>query len=205
MTINYKNFQPILFFKLKFQRPFLSRPVNTFAPLTIKILKMDKITQQRIEKLHPLVREEVKEIIKECDAALTGKAKVRITQGLRSFAEQAALYAQGRTKPGQKVTNAKPGQSIHNYGFAVDICMIIDGKVASWETTKDWDNDQIADWYECVKIFAKYGWNWGGNWKTFKDLPHFEKRFIPTKKGPVTNSWRLLANISKDENGYIHF
>ena len=164
---------------------------------------MDKITQQRIEKLHPLVREEVVEIIKECDAALTGKAKVRITQGLRSFAEQAVLYAQGRTKPGRKVTNARPGQSIHNYGFAVDICMIIDGKVASWDTTKDWDNDQIADWYECVKIFAKYGWNWGGNWKTFKDLPHFEKRFIPTKKGLVNNSWRLLANIPKDENGYI--
>ena len=97
---------------------------------------MDKITQQRIEKLHPSVREEVKEIIKECDVALTGRAKVRITQGLRSFAEQAELYAQGRTKPGRKVTNARAGQSIHNYGFAVDICMIIDGKVATGKPQK---------------------------------------------------------------------
>uniref|UniRef100_UPI002636B3DA M15 family metallopeptidase n=1 Tax=uncultured Chryseobacterium sp. TaxID=259322 RepID=UPI002636B3DA len=93
---------------------------------------MDKITLQRIEKLHPSVREEVKKIIKECDKALTGRAKVRITQGLRSFEEQEKLYAIGRITTGKKVTNAKAGQSIHNYGFAVDICMMIDGKEASW-------------------------------------------------------------------------
>ncbi len=46
---------------------------------------MDKVTLERIQKLHPLVREEVKQIIKECDEALTGRAKIRITQGLRSF------------------------------------------------------------------------------------------------------------------------
>lgn len=33
------------------------------------------------------------------------------------------------------------------------MCIIIDGKTASWETAKDWDNDGVADWYECVKIF----------------------------------------------------
>lgn len=155
---------------------------------------MDKHTEQRIEKLHPTVREEVKKIIKECDAALTGRAKIRVTQGLRTFEEQDALYAQGRTKPGKKVTNAKAGQSIHNYGFAVDICLIIDGKDASWDTAKDWDNDRIADWYECVKIFAKHGWEWGGNWKTFKDMPHFEKRNL---------SWRSLSKLKKDKNGYV--
>ena len=100
---------------------------------------MDSITLQRIEKLHPSVKDELKKIIEECDKALTGRAKVRITQGLRTFAEQDGLYAQGRTKPGKKVTNAKGGQSIHNYGFAVDICLIIDGETASWDTTKDWD------------------------------------------------------------------
>lgn len=155
---------------------------------------MDKYTTQRIALLHPTVREEVTKIIGECDLALTGKAKVRITQGLRTFEEQDALYAQGRTKPGKKVTNAKAGQSIHNYGFAVDICLVIDGKTASWDTVKDWDNDKIADWYECVKIFAKYGWEWGGNWKTFKDLPHFEKRNL---------DWKKLSKLKKDKNGYV--
>jgi len=156
---------------------------------------MDKYTKQRIAQLHPSVREEVTKIIEECDSALTGRAKVRITQGLRTFEEQDILYAQGRTNPGKKVTNAKGGQSIHNYGFAVDICLIIDGKTASWDTAKDWDNDKIADWYECVKIFAKYGWEWGGNWKTFKDMPHFDKRNL--------NSWKKLSKLKKDKNGYV--
>lgn len=156
---------------------------------------MDKYTKQRIALLHPIVREEAAKIIEECDSALSGRAKVRVTQGLRTFEEQDALYAQGITNPGKKVTNAKGGQSIHNYGFAVDICLIIDGKTASWDTAKDWDNDKVADWYECVKIFAKHGWEWGGNWKTFKDMPHFDKRNL--------NSWKKLSKLKKDKNGYV--
>jgi len=155
---------------------------------------IDTPTKQRIAKLHPSVREEVTTIIAECDKALTGKAKIRITQGVRTIAEQDVMYAQGRTAPGKKITNAKGGQSIHNYGLAVDICLIVNGK-ASWDTAKDWDNDQIADWYECVKIFALHGWEWGGNWKTFKDMPHFEKRNF--------NSWRKLSKLKKDKNGYV--
>ena len=100
-----------------------------------------KTTKKRIAKLHPSVREEVTQIIDQCDKALTGKAKIRITQGLRTNAEQDILYTQGRTAPSKKIANAKSGQSIHNYGFAVDICLIIDGKV-SWDVVKDWDNDQ---------------------------------------------------------------
>lgn len=156
---------------------------------------MDKPTQERIAKLHPKVRDEVTKIVNECNAALTGRAQVRISQGLRTFEEQNELYAQGRTKAGKKVTDAKGGQSIHNYGLAVDIVLIIDGKTASWDTAKDWDNDGVADWYECVKIFARYGWDWGGNWKTFKDLPHFEKKGY--------NKWRDLINKPNDKQGYI--
>lgn len=156
---------------------------------------MDKYTKQRISKLHPSIREEVAFIIEECDKALTGKAKIRITEGLRTIEEQNLLYAKGRTLPGKKVTNAKGASSIHNYGFAVDICLIIDEKEASWDTKKDWDNDKIADWYECVKIFAKHGWEWGGNWKTFKDMPHFEKKDF--------NSWQKLSKLKKDKNGYV--
>jgi peptidoglycan L-alanyl-D-glutamate endopeptidase CwlK len=156
---------------------------------------MDKYTEQRINKLHPSVREEVHKIIEECNKALTGKAKIRVTEALRTIKEQEDLFAIGRTKPGKKVTNARGGQSIHNYGFAVDICLVIDGKTASWDTAKDWDNDQVADWYECVKIFAKYGWDWGGNWKKFKDLPHFDKKGY--------NNWKKLTKLKKDKQGYV--
>jgi peptidoglycan L-alanyl-D-glutamate endopeptidase CwlK len=151
---------------------------------------MDKPTQDRIARLHPSVREEMTNIINECNGKLNGRSQVRISEGLRTFAEQDALY---KKKP--KVTNAKGGQSIHNYGFAVDIVLIIDGKTASWDTHKDWDNDGIADWDECVKVFAKYGWNWGGNWSNFKDMPHFDKIGY--------NNWRVLINKPKDLVGYV--
>ena len=151
---------------------------------------MDKITLNRINQLHPSVREEMKTIIEECDTVLTGRAQVRVTQGLRTFAEQDALYAQ---RP--KVTNAKGGQSVHNYGFAVDICLIIDGTQASWDVKKDWDGDKVADWDECVKIFAKHGWSWGGNWSSFKDMPHFDKI--------GWNNWRVLKTKPRDASGYI--
>lgn len=156
---------------------------------------MDKYTKERIQKLHPSVREEVTKIINECNQTLTGKAQVRITQGLRTFREQNDLYAQGRTKVGKKVTQAKAGQSIHNYGFAVDVCLLIDNKTATWDTAKDWDNDSIADWQECVKIFAKYDWNWGGNWKTIKDYSHFEKKGF--------SDWKKLKKLPFDNNGYV--
>lgn len=151
---------------------------------------MDKPTLDRINKLHPSVREEVINIIKECNVELRGRAQVRISQGLRTFAEQDALFKQ---RP--KVTNAKGGQSVHNYGFAVDIVLIVNGKTASWDTHKDWDNDGIADWDECVKIFAKYGWSWGGSWTTFKDMPHFDKIGY--------SNWKVLQLMPKDKNGYV--
>lgn len=151
---------------------------------------VDKITAERIAKLHPLVRQEMTNIITECNKALTGLSQVRISQGLRTFEEQNALYNQ---RP--KVTNAKGGQSIHNYGFAVDIVLIIDGKTASWDTFADWDNDKISDWTECVTIFKKFGWNWGGDWKSFKDMPHFDKKGF--------SDWKVLQQKPRDINNYI--
>ncbi|MBC1801136.1 M15 family metallopeptidase [Listeria booriae] len=86
----------------------------------------------------------------------------------RSKAEQDALYAQGRTKPGQIVTNAKGGQSNHNYGVAVDLCLYTDdGKNVVWETTS-------KRWLRVVAIAKSVGFKWGGDWTSFKDYPHFE-------------------------------
>jgi peptidoglycan L-alanyl-D-glutamate endopeptidase CwlK len=151
---------------------------------------IDKPTQEKISKLHPNVRVEMTKIITECNTVLNDRSQVRISQGLRTFAEQDALY---NKRP--KVTNAKGGQSVHNYGFAIDIVLIIDGETASWDTHKDWDGDKVADWDECVKIFAKYGWSWGGNWSSFKDMPHFDKIGF--------NNWRILSTKKRDSNGYI--
>lgn len=142
----------------------------------------DKATLERIKLLHPALREEVTEIYNEICEALKGKAICRFAYTLRTYAEQAELYAQGRTKPGKKVTQAGPGQSYHNFGLAVDIVLLKDTngdgtfETASWETNVDFDGDGVADWQEIVKIFKQHGWVWGGDWK-FTDMPHFEKTF----------------------------
>ena len=136
---------------------------------------MDKITLERIELLHPALREEVRQIYTEICEALKGKAICRFAYTLRTFAEQDALFAQ---RP--KVTNARGGHSYHNYGLAVDIVLLKDTdgngtfETASWETNVDFDGDGVADWKEVVAIFKRYGWEWGGDWK-FTDTPHFQK------------------------------
>lgn len=132
-------------------------------------------TLERIELLHPNLRSEAKHIYEDICEALTGKAECIFTHTYRSNEEQNKLYAQGRTIAGKIVTNSRGSQSYHNYGLAIDICFIIDGKV-SYDTKKDFDGDGLADWMEVVRIFKSYGWEWGGDWK-FLDLPHFQKTF----------------------------
>jgi len=145
-------------------------------------MKQDKVTLERIQLLHPDLRDEVNQIYEDICTELNGKVLCRFSHTLRTFAEQDALYAQGRTKPGRKVTNAPGGKSYHNYGLAVDIVMILDKdgngsyESASWDTKLDFDGDGESDWIEVVEIFKRYGWVWGGDWK-FYDAPHFQKTF----------------------------
>ena len=137
----------------------------------------DKVTIDRIQLLHPKSRAEGLAIYNEIIAALKGSAICRFSHTLRTFAEQDALYLK---RP--KVTNAKGGQSYHNYGLAIDIVLLVDKdkngtfESASWETNVDFDGDGKSDWQEVVAIFKRYGWTWGGDWK-FVDNPHFQKTF----------------------------
>ncbi|MGG4188043.1 M15 family metallopeptidase [Paenibacillus peoriae] len=94
------------------------------------------------------------------------------------MAEQNELYAQGRTKPGPKVTNAKGGTSYHNFGVAVDFALLLpDGRSVSWDTKLDGNADRKAGWIQVVDIAKDLGFEWGGDWKTFTDLPHFQMVF----------------------------
>lgn len=158
----------------------------------------DQKTLDRIKLLHPKLREEAGKIYDEICAALTGRAMCRFSFTLRTFAEQNELYAQGRTKPGGIVTKAKGGLSMHNYGLAVDIVLIIDGKTASWDVKGDYDGDGKSDWMEVVTIFKQYGWEWGGDWKFF-DGPHFQKSF-----GKSVRELLALHEAGKvDEHGFV--
>ena len=137
--------------------------------------------------MHPKLRAEVEHIYTaQIVPALTGRAWCRFAFTLRTFYEQDMLYAQGRTKlydaAGHKlgiVTKAKAGQSYHNYGLAFDICLVADGNT-SWDDHIDFDSDGKADWMEVVQIMKENGWEWGGDWTSIKDKPHFQHRFGTT-------------------------
>lgn len=141
---------------------------------------MDQQTIQRIQKAHPKIREMLLHQYQEANNLLGKGVRLRFAYVFRTPEEQAELYAQGRTKAGKKVTNANSWQSIHNYGLAFDIVLLIDTdgngtfETASWDTVKDFDKDRQADWMEIVNYFKSKGWTWGGDWKRFKDAPHFE-------------------------------
>lgn len=143
----------------------------------------DKITAQRIATIDPRLQQEAIDAINEAEAGFPPNMAVRVVQAYRSIAEQDALYAQGRTKPGKRVTNAKGGSSYHNYKKALDFAIIRDAdgngsfEELSWDTARDLDKDGTIDWQEVVRAFEKRGWEWGGKWRTFKDYPHVQKTF----------------------------
>src|SRR6188768_676027 len=143
----------------------------------------DKISEGRVALLHPAVRAEVKKLIEQAESGFPPSMAIRIVQGLRTIAEQDALYAQGRTKPGPIVTKAKGGSSYHNYGLAIDFAILTDKdgngtfEDLSWDIKRDNDKDGVADWLEVVKIFEAAGWTWGGKWASLKDYPHLQKTF----------------------------
>lgn len=96
---------------------------------------------------------------------------VRVICGTRSYAEQDALYAQGRTKPGKKVTNARGGYSNHNFGIAVDIGIFDLSKTgaAQYDSVPDKTYRELAK--ECG---LPAGCLWGGNWQSMPDAPHYQ-------------------------------
>ena len=127
----------------------------------------DQSSIDKLKLLHPSVRQSAIDAYNEACRITPVGIHPSITETYRSFERSDALYAQGRTKPGNIVTNAKGGQSIHNYSLAFDFVMLINGKM-------NWDVD--ANWMKVVSVFKKYGWEWGGDWKgSLKDYPHFQK------------------------------
>lgn len=118
------------------------------------------INSRNIIELCPIVRTKAEAFIKECQ--LVG-IDVLITSTYRDVESQNAIYAQGRTTPGKKVTNAKGGQSFHNYRVAFDFVPIINGK-AQWNDTKLFE--------QCGLIAESVGLEWAGRWKSFKELAH---------------------------------
>jgi peptidoglycan L-alanyl-D-glutamate endopeptidase CwlK len=144
------------------------------------------------EKLHPTVRARAEALI--AAAKTHFNLDVQITETLRTESEQAALYAQGRKSLSEvnalrraaamapiseeqnrsKVTKASTAaDSFHGYGLAFDI-VIRNGRRVDWSESCDWNADGVGDWGQVGGLAEQCGLEWGGNWTSFPDLPHFQ-------------------------------
>jgi peptidoglycan LD-endopeptidase CwlK len=132
------------------------------------------MSSRSLDDLRPEVRPMVDAFLAACAAA---GVDLLVTCTTRSNDEQDALYAQGRASPGHIVTNAKAGQSAHNYGLALDIVPMVNGK-------PDW-NGQDPVWAQVGDLGQAAGLTWlGALGSTFPEKPHFEHP-----------QWRTLAGI----------
>jgi peptidoglycan L-alanyl-D-glutamate endopeptidase CwlK len=116
-------------------------------------------------KVAPQLAAKARTLIESCRNA---RVTIRISEALRSWGEQDRLYAQGRTVPGAIRTNARGGESFHNFGLAFDIVLLDAGRI-TW-------NARHPGWRIAGEIGTGLELMWGGSWKSIKDMPHFEMR-----------------------------
>lgn len=127
------------------------------------------INSRKIEDLHPTVKKMAQEMIEKLwnDHQIS----IIVTSTYRDHESQNALYAIGRTTQlgKKKVTNAKGGESYHNYRVAFDIVPLRYGKPV-WGTS----GEDLKLWQLCGKVGKSVGLEWAGDWKRFREFPHFQ-------------------------------
>jgi len=120
------------------------------------------INSRNLDDLAPPVKQRAEAFIA---AAKAKGIDLLVTSTYRDSESQDALYAQGRTTPGNVVTRAKAGQSWHNWRCALDVVPLVNGKAI-------WDDQAL--WKQVGEIGKSCGLEWAGDWKTFKEYPHFQ-------------------------------
>lgn len=173
-------------------------------------LTFDPRSEKHLKTLLPGAERVMRRLLR---ALLDAGLDAKIISGTRTYAEQAQLYAQGRTAPGPKVTNAPPGHSNHNFGLAVDIALFDDG-----------DYLESSPLYNKAGAIGKaMGLEWGGDWK-MHDTPHFEvktgltmaqKRERVAKGVPLLpddpDEWtlylngKMLGELTERSDGYLFY
>jgi peptidoglycan L-alanyl-D-glutamate endopeptidase CwlK len=120
------------------------------------------INSRNLDDLAPPAKQRAEAFIA---AAKAKGIDLLVTSTYRDGESQDALYAQGRTTPGNVVTRAKAGQSWHNWRCALDVVPLVNGKAI-------WDDQAL--WKQVGEIGKSCGLEWAGDWRTFKEYPHFQ-------------------------------
>lgn len=162
-----------------------TRGAENATPATA-ISRVDDRSEKVIATLLPPVRPMARMLVQK--AAANG-IEIKVISGLRTYAEQDALYAQGRTRPGNKVTNARGGYSNHNFGIAFDVGVFSGSRYLA-----------SSPKYKAVGVLGQeLGLEWGGNWTSIVDEPHFQLR--PAWAGGISERDMLAELRQRLEDG----
>lgn len=130
---------------------------------------MNKLSERSLKILSTVNTDLQKVVIRAIEIS---EVDFGVIQGNRTQQQQDELYAQGRTKPGQKVTWTR--NSRHIGGYAVDLLPYLNGKA-------EWDNNgKLGLWPKIAKAMKQAAdelnipITWGGDWQKTPDRPHFE-------------------------------
>jgi hypothetical protein len=140
-----------------------------------------------IKALHPKLQCLARQLMKDCEEQ---GLKIGIGECLRTQEEQDALYAKGRTLPGSIVTNAKGAtfSSMHQWGVAFDF----------YRNDKKGAYENSDGFFEKVgKIGKALGLEWGGDFKSIKDLPHFQLPDWGSGASVLKNLYKTPENFFK--------
>ena len=140
-------------------RSLVGEPPVPSAPTSLADERSERTIATLLPQVQPLARALIE------SAAAIGIA-IKVISGTRTYDEQNALYEQGRSKAGRIVTNARGGYSNHNFGVAFDIGVFEGGRYL----------DESPAYKAVGALGLKLGLEWGGNWKTIQDEPHFQLR-----------------------------
>jgi len=146
----------------------------------------DAASESNIITLLPLAQVEARKFL---IIAKDNNQDIRILSGTRTYDEQDSLYQHGRngdTRP--IITNARGGQSNHNFGIAWDIGIFANGSYV--------ENDIPYKSFAAISLPLMKTIEWGGNWISFKDYPHYQLK-------PVSESESVIRGLFEAGNVYV--
>ena len=134
---------------------------------------MDSVSETRLDEVHPILASKIRQM---ADQLAQEGITIRVTQGLRSWTQQLALWMQGRdmngtiVNPSKVVTKAAPGYSWHCFGLAVDVAPFVQSAAGQ---LPDWNLSHPV-WKRIVAVGQSLGLFSGSEFRTFPDWPHFQ-------------------------------
>ena len=153
---------------------------------------MDNIQTASSTRILSLERELIQPALDIQSECARQKIPLYVAWGRRTWEEQELMFRYGRTIPGDVITDHRPGYSAHNYGLALDFCLLRNRELITWKEACTIDY-QRAMWIRVIKMFEEKGWESGIRW------PKYEPGHVQNLLG---QSIRELYDKHESTSGY---